>query len=431
METFLERPGVPLVEARAACGPEGNAVRLAQAATTVRGAPAAPRAPWRIPVCVRYRVAGAEREGCTLLGSQEGALAIPEGCPEWIFPNAGGAGYYRSALAPADLDRLRRGGLARLDAAEKAALAGSVRAAQRAGRLSYGEAMEVLAELGRDPHPAVAPLPMPAVAHAHRDLVPAAARPAVEAFARALYRPALDRLGWVPRSGESFEDRRYRAELVRLLVRTARDPAATREAARRGAAYLGVAGGALGTAAVDPDLAEDAVAAAIAEGGAPALEVAAARALSTSDGGARERILTGIGFAGRPELVPRVFEVARDPRLVAVERVFPIEGAFKHPATRQAALDELERTAGELVRVLPPFPRRFLLGAVAWQCDARAADRIKAIFEPRFDAMPDLRLPVADAVERIRACAAEREANGEAAARWFAARAMAAPPDGR
>ncbi len=95
MATFLDRPGVPTVDARTACEHGTATVRLTQTATTGRGAPPAPAAPWRFPVCVRYAAAGAERERCTLLGSEEAGLAIPDGCPEWIFPNAAASGYHR------------------------------------------------------------------------------------------------------------------------------------------------------------------------------------------------------------------------------------------------------------------------------------------------------------------------------------------------
>jgi alanyl aminopeptidase len=418
--TFLDRPGVPLVAARASCGGGAAGVLLRQSPFVPRGGRPDPPARWRIPVCVRYAAGGAERERCALLEGEEVELAIPEGCPEWIFPNAGGAGYYRVALAAPDLRLLLDAGLPRLGALEKVALAGSLRAAQRAGALPYREAMEALVALARDADWAVAALPMQAIAHAHRDLVPAGSRPAVEAFARRLYRPALDRLGFDPRPGEPSEVRLFRAELVHFLAETGRDPEVRREAARRGAAYLGPESGSLHPEAVDPDLAADAVAAALATQGGPGFEAAVARAVSSADGAVRERLLTAIGSSGRPELVARAFALARDPRLAGPERVWALEGSFKDPATRAAALAALEADLDGLVAGLQPGVVPVVPRLAGWLCDAGAADRVEALFGRALASAPQARRAVAQSVERIRLCAAEREADGGAAARFFA-----------
>ena len=417
--SFLDQPGVPLVSAQVSCDGGGGKVLLTQAPYAPRGGRADPGRRWIIPVCVRYAARGAEREACQLLGGEEGALAIPEGCPDWTFPNAAGAGYYRFALGAADLRRLRRVGLARLDAAEKLAYAGSLQAAQRAGALSYGEAMASLVALARDRDLAVASVPMRAIAHAHRDLVPAAARPSVEAFARRLFRRAFDRLGWNPRPGESRDASAFRADLVRFLVRTGRDPQVRREAARRGEAYLG-RDGRLHPEAVDPDLVVEAVAAAIAAKGAPAFDAAVARIVSSEDGAVRERLLTALGASGRPELVPRAFALARDDRLVGPERIWPLEGGFKHPSTRDTALAALEGGLEGLAGSLQASAAGALPRMAAWLCDARAAERAQAMFDRALVRMPEARRDVAQSVERIRLCALEREADGPAAARFFA-----------
>ncbi|WP_237758107.1 M1 family metallopeptidase, partial [Anaeromyxobacter sp. PSR-1] len=222
--TFLSQPGVPRVEAAVDCGGPGARVRLRQARALPRGSAAAPGGAWSIPVCVRYEAAGAVRERCTLLDEVEGTLALPEGCPAWLMPDAGAAGYYAWALAPADLARLRARGLARLSTLERLSYARSVAAAERAGALPYADAMDALTALARDRQPEVAAAPIEALERAREWLVPAADRPAVEALARRLYRPVLARLGWAARPGESSATRDLRARVVRLLAFTGRDP---------------------------------------------------------------------------------------------------------------------------------------------------------------------------------------------------------------
>ena len=69
--TFLEQPGVPMVEARVECGQ--GLVSLRQSRYAPLGAATGEKQLWQIPVCARYAVAGTagaagvEKQSCTLL----------------------------------------------------------------------------------------------------------------------------------------------------------------------------------------------------------------------------------------------------------------------------------------------------------------------------------------------------------------------------
>src|SRR4051812_48621358 len=116
------------------------------------GSTAPPGGPWTIPVCVRYDTGGkadpdpfstAKPEGrirqtCALLAAPTGAIDLPM-CPDWILPNADAAGYYRSALAAADVQRLRERGLARLSTVERVGLGHDLEAAFASAELPGGD----------------------------------------------------------------------------------------------------------------------------------------------------------------------------------------------------------------------------------------------------------------------------------------------------
>jgi cytosol alanyl aminopeptidase len=422
LATFLDAPGAPRVDARVVCEGDAARVMLRQTRAVPRGSAAPPAGLWQVPVCVRYRSGGREAERCTLLAEPEAALALPGGCPEWIFPNAGAAGYYRFALAPADLAHLRARGLARLSAPERVALAASLRAAQRAGTLPYADLLDVLGALARDPEPAAAAEGMRALAFAHDRLVPEPLRPAVQAWARALYRPALDRLGWEPRPGESPRVRAHRSALIAFLARTGRDPAVRRAASRRGAAWLGVADGRLHPDAVAADLSGVAAAEAIRDRGAPAFEAAVARLGGTRDGTLRTRLLAALAASPDPSLSPRLFALLASDRVDARERFVPLRDGVREDAgiadrvldAVVADPDAFLRGAGFLAGRLPAL--------ASGACREEDAARLEAALRPRLGAHPELGVPLARAAEKIRVCAAERAAERPAATSYFGRR---------
>ncbi|ACG74419.1 Peptidase M1 membrane alanine aminopeptidase [Anaeromyxobacter sp. K] len=430
--TFLSQPGVPRVEAAVACEGAAARVRLRQARALPRGSGAAPGGAWRIPVCLRYEAAGAVRERCTLLERAEATVALPEGCPAWLMPDAGAAGYYAWALAPADLARLRARGLARLSTLERLSFARAVAASERAGALPYADAMDALTALARDPRPEVAAEPIEALEHAHDWLVPPADRPAVEVVARRLYRPVLARLGWSARPAESSAVRDLRARVVRLLALTGRDPAVRREAARRGAAYAGVADGKLHPEAVDPELAPIALAVAVQERGRPMFEAVLARAVAAPDLATRERLLPALAAADDPDLARRFAAVlAADglPLLERVDAVLDPHAVRSDPASVARRLALLEENLDAWAAALPPFMAAGLPGAARGACSGEDAARVEALFARRAAALPGVEPMVARAVERIRLCAAGREADAGPASAWFTRAARrGAPP---
>ncbi|HET7754060.1 MAG TPA: hypothetical protein VFK85_09125, partial [Anaeromyxobacteraceae bacterium] len=67
----------------------------------------------------------------------------------------------------------------------------------------------------------------------------------------------------------------------------------------------------------------------------------------------------------------------------------------------------------------PDFFRPFAPKVAATGCEERDAVRLKAMFEPRLARWPALRRSLDQAMEGIRVCAAEREAESGAVAAFF------------
>src|SRR5690606_19771361 len=232
---------------------------------------------WQIPFCARYAAGGEVRRACALITEAEASVPL-EGCPDWVMPNADGAGYYRWSLPADALASLRRAGLGALSVREVMSFADSIEASFAAGRTEHAVALEALRPLAARDERSLATAPMElisfAIDHVHST---DAERDAARRRGAALYGPRARRLGWTGRRGEHPETQLLRAAVLGFLATDARDAATRREAARRGRRYRGIGREAIDPSAVPPDLAPIAVSVAVQDGGAEVFDVALAR----------------------------------------------------------------------------------------------------------------------------------------------------------
>jgi puromycin-sensitive aminopeptidase len=184
---------------------------------------------------VRASVEGQERTERLLLS--EGSATLPlGGKPDWVVANAGGWGFFRVRYT-SDLLRGLLGQLDRLDAIERYNLVSDTWAGVLNGSTDLGDFVDLIGLFGDEDDPNVWGAitgPLALLDHVADDT----ARPAVQAFAQRLVRPAFDRLGWEPAAGESEHASRTRTMLLEALGTTAADSEIRTEAATRHERYL-------------------------------------------------------------------------------------------------------------------------------------------------------------------------------------------------
>ncbi|MEO1203667.1 MAG: M1 family metallopeptidase, partial [Pseudomonadota bacterium] len=136
--TFIQQAGVPLLTVNVDCGDESSPeLIVGQQRYAPLGSSIDPlSAEWQIPMCVRYSADGDVRSSCSLLAERTQRIALEaSSCPDWVHPNADGAGYYRFAMDDAGWQALIDVA-AQLSASEALVLADSLDAALRAGEVS-------------------------------------------------------------------------------------------------------------------------------------------------------------------------------------------------------------------------------------------------------------------------------------------------------
>ncbi len=416
VSSFLDQPGVPAVAAHPRCDAGHGRVELTQARWRPVGSAVSSDATWTIPVCIRAGIGARVVESCTLLTERTGTLELPA-CADWIMPNAQAAGYYRATLPADDLARLRDRGTQRLSTVERVRLAHDLEAAFRSAALPGGDVLRGLEPLARDPHGAVALVPLDLWSLIDAYLVDGKPRAALRAHLAKLYAPAVASLGWKPSAGEPPQRRLFRANLLGFLALQIEDRAVLAEAARLGRRLLGL-DRVPHPEAVAPDLAELALAAAARTGGAEVFDALVAELARSQDGQLRQRTLVALASTRDPVLVQRALDLALDPALHHNERLVALKPLLGSLATRDLAWAWLKAHFDAL---MPLLPDRFggRLPSMFGICDPQRIADLRAFFTPRASQLTGGPRNLAQALESAEQCAALAFAQRDSVQRYI------------
>jgi alanyl aminopeptidase len=414
-KTFLEQPGVPLVEIKVDCAGTPK-LSLTQSRYLPLGSKGDRHQKWDVPVCARYGEGKSAKEACTLLTGDRGEIALDQ-CPGWVMPNAGAAGYYRWALDPAALTALRTHGYSQLSVPERLSFANNLEAAVQAGALGVTDMLGQLGPIVKDPSAEVASSPLGMLGFTIEHLVSDANRPRAEKFASSLYGPLAAKLGWKAAESESLERRGFRAELLGFLAQTARDPKTEAQAAKLGQAALAASDG---TGGVDPDLYELALTAAVQTQGQPAFDAILTRLDHTTEGATRSRMVEAMGANRRPELARRALDLALDKRTRKNEKIFLVASVISERETRQLGWEWLQAHFDQLAAEIPDSHASEMPFFAIGFCDQAHLDQVKAFFGPRAEKSPGMPRALAQAEEHLELCIAQKAAQQQSANAFFA-----------
>jgi alanyl aminopeptidase len=402
--SFLDQPGVPAVTMTPRCQAGHGSVELSQARWHAAGASVA-NATWTVPVCVRAGIAGKIDEACTLLAAPTGSLLL-SGCPDWVLPNAGAAGYYRSTLPAAELARLRDRGLPRLSAIERVTLGYDLDAAFRSAALPGDEVLRAFEALVADPHGAVATVPFALWRFVDDHMVEGKQRAALRKRLALRAIPVAGKLGWSAAKDEPVWRRLLRTKLFELLALRVEDSLIQPEAVKRGRQMLGLErDGVRHPDAAPPDLAEVALAAAVRTGGAPAFDAVMSDLGHAEDAQVRGRALHVLANARVPALITRALDLGLDPALRANERIIVLHDLLSSPDTRGAAWAWLTAHYDAYMALLPDRAGGMIPAFVSL-CDRAHAEEVRAFFAPRIEQLTGGPRRLAQALEAAGQCEA-------------------------
>jgi alanyl aminopeptidase len=410
LKSFLDNRGVPVVSFALRCSQNGSGaahVALSQTAYAPIGAAPAELV-WGIPVCVRYG-GKASGQACTLLRGREGTLPLaPDvGCPAWILPNPDGAGYYRSSLARADRLALGRHALGALDWDEKHGYLENLRADYRRGALPFGDAIEAVADKSMRPDAQMVMVAMDLLGEARSFLLSDPLREHVERHVRALYRGALDRIGYNRVEREALETSRLRWPLMEGLARVGRDTRLRSEAKRRGIRYLASAGSSVSEDKILGTFWGWALSVVAEDGDRAALDVLVRKYEAAEEFWQQRHLARALGNVRAPGAVARILASASIDRLIYTQMdEVMIDDT---PGADLASISWAWLTANDdlLPRLVQSYGAMQINNVVERLCDEAPIRQAEQLIGPIVAA--DEKQDLSDAIARARMCVAARK----------------------
>jgi alanyl aminopeptidase len=414
--TFLQQPGVPEVEMTLECA--GGAAKLAlhQTRFVPLGSTAATAQQWQIPVCAAYDDAGRRATACTTLDAPSGELKLAaKSCPAWFLGNADGAGYYYTHYEGPALMALiaHRDQLA---LAEQIGLFSELDSIAIAGRLPLSQGLKFAPQLKDAPERQIVDAAL-SFARVRVGFLPANLRPKYAAYLRENFGARARKLGWLPKAGESEDDRLLRPGLVSLIAGEGEDPeliASARELANR---WLET------RQALPADMLRDIFHIAARNGDAALYEKFLAAAKGEKDEFFEQALIGALGAFRQPELVQRDFQLLLsggfDFRL-SFRLLFAGQSV---PELERLPLEWLKVNYDALVAKLPSAAGSdyagFLPEVAARGCSEADAREAEAFFAPRMAKVNGGARNLAQTVEGIRLCEARKAVQQPDLIRFF------------
>jgi aminopeptidase N len=404
MSAFVDRPGVPLVNAEVRCAGAKESATVTQ--TSPANTKVAP-VPWTIPVCVKP---SSGQITCEVVEKRSATVPL-DSCPAWLLSNANGRGYYRMLYSP---DMLRKVGAAvgSLAPAERIALLSDEWALVRAGRHDVGSFLDLASGFGAERDPAVVATLAGPLDFIGDYLATGDAKAQYAMWVAALLKPGLEDVGWTGSPSEPEDRRELRARLLATLGKTAHDSQVAAHARDLVIQELAKPG------AVDGALLDAVLPIAARNGDADLYVKYLARSQSAKDPEDHDRYVNALTKFSDPVLVKRTLDYILGPDVRSQDAKLLIAGLLTDRAVQslawqllQARWDEVQKKTGEFVG------NTVIVGALAAFCDTKTLGDVRRFFA--IHKVPDAERTLQQSIERISACIRLHDTQHAKLAAWL------------
>jgi aminopeptidase N len=415
LPTFVNQPGVPLLDVTMNCASNSAAITLTQQRFSLEPSPAsgAAAARWVIPIC---RKSAAGTESCTEMRERTQRLTEPA-CPSWIFFNAGARGYYRTAYPPSMLPAFAADMGTRLSPPERLSLAGDEWALVQSGRHTVADYLTLAAGIGGERTAAVLSEFAARLGFVHDYVATESNAARFEAFVRSLLRPILDDVGMEPRAGEPEERNALRSVLIAALGTSGNDAEVIARA--RTLVDRALSGG----TPLEPSLATALLRVAARRGDQQLFDAVAAAARRATTPEAFRRYLETLAYFEDPAIVRQALARLLSDEVRSQDAPFYVRNFLANPnagVNRQAWQFLKTQWTAILPKISISLGDAAMVTGMSSFCDPETRDDIKAFFaeHPR----PTAARALDQTLERINACVKLKESQAPVLSRWLAER---------
>ena len=408
LSSFVTQPGAPVLTVQTSCTGGSTRIDLRQDRFTIGDAPAAGLGQtWTLPVCFK---ADDGQPRCEMMDQRQQTVTAAA-CHN-VFANAEARGYYFTDYTPAGVRALART-VNGLKPAERLSLLGDEWWMVRGGRHDIGVYMDLAGALAGDETAAVIDAVGARLAYAGEHIVPGASRGRYEAWIRARFGPALQALGLPGAAGDADERQSRRANLLELVGLTGADPEVRRTARQLATNYIAQPSSLPGT------LAPTVLRVAAASGDAALYDQYMAQVQKLA-GEPEEyyRFFNALPYFTDPALVSRTLQFAISPAVRTQDTGTLIAGLMANPETQEAAWTFTRDQWQTLLQKLGTFQGiPTIVTSLGAFCSTERAAEIRQFFEK--NPVPSAARGLAQAIERVEACAALRARQSAPMGAWL------------
>jgi alanyl aminopeptidase len=356
---------------------------------------------WQIPLNVKYKSKGEIRQAFLLLKGKTGSLDIP-GNSDWIFPDAGGNGYYRWITSLEQHYKLVDD-VNELTDREKIALLDNSEALLNAGDLSLADYMSVLNALILDPHPLVLLPSLEKLITIGEKFIASDNRDSFARYVDQAVAGRLQQVGVESRSDDSEAVIQMRPRLVRVLGQFGADEAVRDAGASLTDAYFKSA------ESVESGLALEAMRITALNDDGGRYEQFQSAYLNSDSADQKSNILSAFYF-DNPDVVRRHLDFSISASVPSGDAVKGL-GFFAYILEDDSVLYAwLEENLDALQEKIPEFRRQLLPQIVGDTCNAKSLAMLREFFGKRGDMYSS---SLAQAVETAESCIDRRNRHAD------------------
>lgn len=405
-QSFISQPGVPLLSVALNCS-EGKNPNLAvqQSRYAPLGSSIDPDASlWQIPICIRVSRGGVFTSNCTLLVEKEMQIDLgDDSCPDYVHPNADGAGYYRFSLDESGWHSLIENA-ENLTAAEALSLADSLDAAFSSGEVSSESYLYGLAVLVNHEDWGVADAAT-SYFEGVTNIIEANRLGVLEEAFRGIVGPRFRALD----PDQDTQSRLLYRRLLRFMIVTAKDPSLRGPLAEQAAEVIGLDGDS-DPASAPADQLETILSVGVQDMGEPFFNLLMKQATESQDPAFREAATGALARVENPVLVRKLQSAVLTGRFTGTEMVGIVFRQMARVKTTELTYAFVIENADTLIEMVPETFRSSTFPALGkFLCSNEQANGWHDFITLHGDQLPGYERSLAQATESVRLCAALRD----------------------
>jgi puromycin-sensitive aminopeptidase len=341
MDSWIFQAGYPLISVER----KGSDLMLSQRLFRYLRDSDSPNVSFHVPVFLRIGTQQGTVTQTVLLTDQELRIQLPENC-HWVVANAGGHGFYRVRYGPELISVLQQRLQSNLLAVERFNLVNDTWATTQAGLTSLTDYLDLIDLLHEETDLNVWTTVILTSYHLHR-ILDAAQDATFQARMRAVFRPALERLTWFPREGETDLERQLRGDLISALGTVAEDKGCQQRARELYAQYE------KDPTSVERNLVPALVSIVAHTGSGADYEKFYSRFKSAQTPQEETRYLFALGAFHQPELIHRALQMTISGEVRTQNAPYLMRGILLNKEAREKAWSFMKEHWDEMLRKYP------------------------------------------------------------------------------